>query len=305
MSETGPTYEAKAIPKTLGEVLRALCAPFLEEQCGWRVLSWSGPGDNWVWVRYPYGDYMKLRLAQSASGGYSISYEDTPLEDRLSSKVTLVIYDPERPTEHKMTLVGMGEKKPEAKKKEKVTDADVIKAAHTYALKDALEQAGMGVGVGKRLYTLPYTSPDGEKTDKYGIPLAEYENGTMAGKNHKQANGASQSPAVGEKKKANSKPAESKTPQPQSNSALINITAVRAWLASRVENIDATHLGKDSYAKHQGALTVALKQMGLTFNEVMAAAWGEGEYTIEQIITLQQLEHRTDGKEAIQHLLDG
>lgn len=275
--------EAQSLPQTLGEVLRALCAPFPEEQCGWRILSWYGPGDNWVWVRYPYGAHMKLRLAESASGGYDISYEDTPLEDRLRSKATLVIYDPERPTEHKMTLVGVGEKELEAKKKEKVTDANVVKASHTYSLKDALEQAGMGVGVGKRVYTPPYTNPDGEMTDKYGIPISEYENGSMVSKRRK-ANNAE--------------------PQPPANSALINDTVVKAWLAHRLEQIDTSHLGGDAYGKHVGALTATLKKMGFDFDAVVAAAWDNSKPTLEEIITLQNLAARTHSQEEIQHLLD-
>lgn len=91
----------------------------------------------------------------------------------------------------------------------------------------------------------------------------------------------------------------------QSNSVLTDVATVRAWLEARVEQIDTTHLKTDKAAqdKRIGLLTATLKGLGFEFEKVMAAAWGDEPYSVEQIITLQNLAGRTDGKEAIQHLL--
>lgn len=283
MTEKRVPYEAGAIPTTLGEVLRAICQPFEEHECGWRILTRNGPGENWVWVRYPIGEFMKRRLGMCCSGGFGISYEERTGEDCVFAKATLLIYDPARPTEHRMVVEGLGEHV--LQRGEKLTDADVCKSARTYALKDACLECGMGVGEGKRVYTIPYTNPDGAKTDKNGVPLEAYKNNGMGGRH----------------RKARKTPADGAT----AASALINATAVKVWLGARVDQVDATHLGKDALARHTAALAKTLEDMLFDPQKVIAAAWGEGDYNIQQIIALQNLTGRRQCKQEIQHLLDG
>lgn len=269
MEQKKATYEANVIPKTLGEVLRALCEPFSDEECGWRILSRRGPEDNWIWVRYPIGEFMKRRVALCCSGGYSVSYAHITIGDRPVVEATITIHDPQRPTEHRMTLEGIRE----------INSDDDLLAARTYAFKDACEQAGMGVGEGARLYTLPYVNPDGEKTDKNGIPLSEYENGSMRGP---------------------------RRPSSQSNTdtALTDAGSVRTWLTASAEQVDLTHLSEDAYAKHAKALAKTLEKMGFDSKQVMDAAWGDGERTVQQVIAVQGLIARKASKQILQHLVN-
>lgn len=267
--ETNPTYEASTLPKTLGEVLRALSAPFPEEQCAWRILTRNGPDGNWVWVKYPVGEFMKLRLARSCSGGYNIIYEEGIMDERkvieaalviYDPERTLVIYDPERTTEHHMTLTGIRELSP---------NEDLL-AARTYALKDACEQAGMGVGAGERAYTPPYRNPDGEQTDKNGVPISEYHNGNMTGQRQ------------------------------DSGGVLTTAEAVKAWLTSVANKADAAA----HRATHVKALAQALEDLEFNPRAVMIAAWGEPPPTTQQVIATRQLASRTNAKEEIQLLLE-
>jgi hypothetical protein len=274
-------WEPDEIPQTLGEVLRALCKPFLEEECGWRILSRKGEDGTWLWVRYPIGEFMKRRLAMYCSGGYSTDFfKEEVVNGTLQVDVKLTIFDPQRPTEHCMTVQGLGEtelEKDEDGQKTLVT-GDVRKAARTYAIKDAAELLGMGVGEGARAYTNSYTNPDGERTDKWGIPLREYQNGHM----------------TGGRKSGNGKPILS---------ALSDAGAVQSWLKVKAEMVDTTHLGEDAYKKNSKALAATLEEMGVDPKAVMAAAWGKGPYKAQQVIATQQLARRTHAKDEIQRLL--
>lgn len=278
MTEEKESYQTEAIPTTLGEVLRALCAPFPEDHCGWRILTRRGPGDNWVWVKYPIGDFMKRRLAMSCSAGYDIDFMEDVEDGVAIARCTLVIYNPEQPTEHCMVVPGIGECELDNGR----ATADVWKTAQTYSLKDALEKVGVGVGAGGRMYTIPYRNPDGEQTDWNGIPLEAY--------NGKGMGGGKRDPGPGRRPPT----------------ILTDAGTVRTWLTAKAQSIDTSQVKPDAFDTHAAHLATELGKLGYNYDAVLAGAWGDDgeETTIQQVIALQQLARRTDAKEALQHLLE-